>query len=177
MQGSGKKSTAERQNRNNFRAPPLHISQNFKSGGAGRFQGQQSSSIQPNGVVVQQQSSAQQEISPKHQARLYSMEPPQTNAGPGKKIVINSARGPPGTNGGAFSERDPSGEPIKGMQMSQAYQSTRLNPQLTQRKSRGGRDPQKNHQSVEPPNIHLQSNSINAIGTPGANWKAKGGHN
>ena len=105
------------------------------------------------------------------------MEPPQTNAGPGKKIVINSARGPPGTNGGAFSERDPSGEPIKGMQMSQAYQSTRLNPQLTQRKSRGGRDPQKNHQSVEPPNIHLQSNSINAIGTPGANWKAKGGHN
>ena len=61
--------------------------------------------------------------------------------------------------------------------MSQAYQSTRLNPQLTQRKSRGGRDPQKNHQSVEPPNIHLQSNSINAIGTPGANWKAKGAHN
>ena len=59
--------------------------------------------------------------------------------------------------------------------MSQAYQSARLNPQLTQRKSRGGRDPQKNHQSVEPPNIHLQSNSINAIGTPGANWQQKKG--
>ena len=53
-------------------------------------------------------------------------------------------------------------------------QSARINPQLTQRKSRGGRnDPQKAHQSVEPPNIHLQANSINAIGTPGVNWQKK----
>ena len=104
------------------------------------------------------------------------MEPPSTNNQAGKKIVINSARGPGGNNG-AYSERDPSGEPMKGMQMSQAYQSARLNPQLTQRKSRGGRDPQKNHQSVEPPNIHMQANSINAIGTPGTNWNKKAGHN
>ena len=50
------------------------------------------------------------------------MEPPRTqNAPTGKKIVINSARGP--ANNGAFSERDPSGEPMKGMQMSQAILS------------------------------------------------------
>jgi len=65
---------------------------------------------------------------------------------------------------------------MKGMQLSQAYQSARLNPQLTQRKSRGGRDPQKNHQSVEPPNIHMQAQSINTIGGPVGNWQKKPGH-
>lgn len=86
-------------------------------------------------------------------------------------MMVNSARGQ--ANNGAYSERDQSSEHMKGMPMNQAYQSARLNPQLTQRKSRGGRDPQKNHQSVEPPNIHIQSNSINAIGTPQANWSKK----
>jgi len=52
------------------------------------------------------------------------MEPP-SNAGGKKGLVINSARGP---NTGAYSERDNSNEPMKGMQMNQAYQSARLNP-------------------------------------------------
>ena len=90
------------------------------------------------------------------------MEPPTTK-GTKQGIVMNSARGP---TTGNFSERDNSNDPMKGMQLSQAYQQARLNPQLTQRKSRGGREPGKNHQSVEPPNLHLQSNSINVIGTP-----------
>ena len=63
------------------------------------------------------------EISPKHQARLHSMEPP--NAASKKGIMINSARG---QNTGAYSERDNSNDPMKGMQMNQAYQSARLNP-------------------------------------------------
>ena len=70
------------------------------------------------------------------------MEPPSTNTNGKKTIVLNSARGPPTGN---YSERDNSQDPMKGMQLSQAYQSARLNPQLTQRKSRGGRDPNKNH--------------------------------
>ena len=37
------------------------------------------------------------EISPKHTARLHSMEPPQSSSN-GKKIVINSARGPAAGN-------------------------------------------------------------------------------
>jgi len=53
---------------------------------------------------------------------------PQTNVSNKQKIVINSARGPAN---GTYSERDPSNDPIKGMQLSQAYQSARLNPQLT----------------------------------------------
>jgi len=40
------------------------------------------------------------------------MEPPATNNAQGKKIVINSARGP--VNNGSYSERDQSGEPMKG---------------------------------------------------------------
>ena len=78
------------------------------------------------------------------------MEPPPPSK---KQIQLNSARGQT-TN---YNDGQP-------------QTSARLNPQLTQRKSRGGRDPQKNHQSVEPPNIHLQANSINTIGTPGVNW-------
>ncbi len=50
------------------------------------------------------------EISPKHQARLHSMEPP--NAASKKGIMLNSARGP---NTGAYSERDNSNDPMKGM--------------------------------------------------------------
>ena len=120
-------------------------------------------------VNVQQQLLTR-EISPKHNAaRLHSMDP-QTTAGGKNKIVLNSARGPVI---GTYSERDNSQDPLKGMQLSQAYQQTRLNPQLTQRKSRGGRDPNKNNQSVEPPNIHVQSNSINAMSTPQAGWGKK----
>jgi len=57
------------------------------------------------------------EISPKHNARLHSMEPPTTK-GTKQSIVINSARGP---TTGNYSERDNSQDPMKGMQLSQAY--------------------------------------------------------
>ena len=58
------------------------------------------------------------EISPKHNPRLHSMEP-QTTQGGKKNIVLNSARG---QANGAYSERDAaSQDPMKGMQLSQAY--------------------------------------------------------
>ena len=93
------------------------------------------------------------------------MEPPTNNV-TAKKIVLNQTRQANQT----LSEREvPTTEPVKSVQLTQAYNQARINPQLVQRKSRGGREPNKNHQSVEPPNIHGQSNSINAIASPN-NW-------
>lgn len=102
---------------------------------------------------------------------MHSMEPTTTN-NLSKKIVLNSARGANQT----LAEREAmSNEPVKSVQLTQAYNQARINPQLAQRKSRGGREPNKNHQSVEPPNIHAQSNSINAIASP-ANWQSNKKH-
>ena len=58
---------------------------------------------------------------------MHSMEPPSTNV-PAKKIVINSARGPNQT----LQEREAvSNEPVKSVQLTQAYNQARINPQLT----------------------------------------------
>ena len=55
------------------------------------------------------------EISPKHNARLHSMEPPSTKNNKQGTLVMNSARGP---TTGNYSERDNSQDPMKGMQLS-----------------------------------------------------------
>ena len=99
------------------------------------------------------------------------MEPVANNSTAKKMLQLNSARGPNQT----LQEREAiSQDPVKSVQLTQAYNQARVNPQLVQRKSRGGRDQNKNHQSVEPPNIHAQSSSINAIASP--QWPTKKQH-
>jgi len=51
------------------------------------------------------------EISPKHSARLHSMEPPSTKGGK-QAIVMSTVRGPANGN---YSERDNSQDPMMGM--------------------------------------------------------------